>query len=55
MYHRGFLMLDRQVATSDPPYGAIAKAMWQVMERGNVCLVQRKVEEGCYEYIAIKR
>ena len=46
-------MVDRQSASAPHPYDTIGKVMWQAMLRGQVFLVQRKLGEATYEYIAV--
>lgn len=54
MYHRGLLMQDRQDASAPHNYNGIGVVLWQAYQRGQVTLAQRRVSEGCYEYLAIK-
>jgi hypothetical protein len=51
IYHRGFLMADR----ADWPVDQIAKAAWRNYEAGLVLLVQQRVCEMVYDYIAVKQ
>lgn len=59
-YYRGFLARDRwinwQMETSlpDVPVDNLAKAAWAAYEKGQVHLVQFRVDEGVYIYWAIK-
>lgn len=62
MYFDGFLMLERQklVMAGIPKEGfpqkiKAAMAAWRAYLEDLVVLVQRKKDEGEYEYIAIKR
>ena len=51
IYHRGFLMADR----ADWPVDQIAKAAWRNYEADLVLLVQQRVCEMVYDYIAVKQ
>lgn len=54
VYHRGFLLRDRQNAMSAHDYKGIGMTLWAAYLRGQVTLAQRRIGEGCYEYIAFK-
>jgi hypothetical protein len=49
-YHRGSLVADR---LKDPACDKIAADAWRLAERGRVCLVQKKIRDGVYSYIAV--
>lgn len=55
VYHRGLLMADRQMFTIPNAIDKIARIMWNAYHNGYLVLVQRKSEDGAYEYIAIHR
>lgn len=61
MYFDGFLMLERQKHIMQnngepfPPKIKTALLAWRAYLEGLVVLVQRKKDEGEYEYIAIRR
>lgn len=52
IYHRGFLYEDR---TKNRRLNALATEVWAQYELGKVCLVQRRLGDGQYEYYAVKR
>lgn len=61
MYYRGLLLRER-VGFYDgygklvrPLADFVAERAWEAYKAGLVHLVQRKAEEGIYEYIAIHR
>ena len=58
-YHVGNLYVDRQCGAAtetlhSPAINAVAHAAWDAMEKGHVRLIQRKLRDGIYEYIAEK-
>lgn len=65
VYHVGMLVVDREKIVQLPSYGiarvfiepyhGIGVYAWWAYERGLVDLVQRRLADGRYEYIAIKR
>lgn len=65
VYHRGLLMADRQwwFDSGNKSFGHwgrdekvdnLAKAVWTAYRLGDVYLLQRKLGEGDYEYLAIR-
>lgn len=64
-YHVGNLMIDREKIVQLPnygmtrvyiqPYHTIGEYAWWAYERGKVELVQRKLPDGRFEYIAQKK
>lgn len=58
VYHRGFLMSD----IDDPAYTAktrdsfkkTSKQVWDWYLKGFITLVQKKLDDSCFEYIAIR-
>ena len=60
IYHIGLLYCDRQTGTSwetrySGTIAATAQAAMRACEEGHVILVQRKLDNGIYQYIAQKR
>lgn len=61
VYYRGLLLRERveyydgQGRRIKPLADFMAERAWEAYKKGLVHLVQRKVEEGIYEYIAIHR
>jgi hypothetical protein len=49
-YHTGFIMKDRH---TDPVVDAIALAAWNLYTAGRVCLLQQKITDGLYDYLAV--
>jgi hypothetical protein len=60
VYHRGYLAVDRargSTRLSEPDrreLGAVAKAALILAERGEIHLIQRRVEPGDFSYLAVK-
>lgn len=58
VYHTGFLAEDRgETGKKTPAQTAVhktANAFWEMHRNGAVALVQRRLEPGLYEYIAIR-
>jgi hypothetical protein len=50
-YYIGLLMVDREYSKA---VNATGLAAWRAMEEGRIRLFQRKLKEGCYEYIAVR-
>lgn len=65
VYHVGSLVPDRErphrdrcrcdLCSSAAKVAATADAYWQAYQRGEVVLVQRRVDTERFEYIAIRR
>lgn len=55
IYHVGLLMNDRQAGPCFQTIHGVALAAWEAYEQGKVTLVQRKVDIGHYQYMAIRR
>lgn len=55
VYHRGFLMADRQAFTIPNAIDKIARIMWSAYQEGRIVLVQKREGDACYDYIAIHR
>lgn len=53
VYHTGLLMYDRLFGHPGAELDAIALAAWRMYEAGAVTLVQRKISDGNYEYMAV--
>ena len=49
VYHTGFLTNDR---TNSAEVDRVGNDAWSLAERGRVCLTQRKIKDGCYDYVA---
>jgi hypothetical protein len=47
-YHRGYLANQRFRDVDK-----IATDAWRLAEQGRVCLVQKKIKDGVYSYIAV--
>ena len=60
VYHRGYLAVDRvrgSTGLSEPDRRellAVAKAAMMLAERGEIHLVQRRIEPGSFSYLAVK-
>jgi len=52
LYHIGFLMYDRLLGWNKH-LDRIATRLWKQYEKGEVHLVQRRREEGVWEYWAV--
>ncbi|MBF0268873.1 MAG: hypothetical protein HQL44_09790 [Alphaproteobacteria bacterium] len=57
-YYRGFLCIDRGIAARTAPNSVIwrtAARAFDLAERGLVHLIQNKLDEGRFSYVAIAR
>lgn len=65
LYHTGLLMQDRVKFTKVPgidypllinqePIATLAKVVWDAYEKGQVHLVQVKIEPSRYDYVAVR-
>jgi hypothetical protein len=50
VYHTGYLASDRLRSAE---VDRVASDAWSLAERGRVCLTQRKIEDGRYDYLAV--
>lgn len=54
IYHVGSLMFDRQIGASFQAIHGLAYAVMEACEQGRVLLVQHKICDNRFEYIAVK-
>jgi len=53
-YHIGMLLADREFPAADyQRVNDVGRAAYEAYERGQVLLVQHRLGENCYQYLAI--
>ncbi len=56
IYYTGhFFGGDRRIGPDHKEVDILARAAWGALEAGRVRLVQRRIKDGVYEYLAVKR